>query len=105
MRPGKLSHRVVLEEPARVSDGGGGASITWSPVASLWAAIEPLGGREQARHESLEARLSHRITLRYRAGIRPDMRLRLDARIFTIQAVMNEQEKNRWLVCLCEEVL
>jgi len=104
-RPGKLRRRVVLEEPLRVSDGGGGADIAWSPVATLWAAIEPLSGHERPRYERLEARVSHKITLRFRAGLNPEMRLRLNTRIFNIRAVLNAEEKDRWLICLCEEIL
>jgi len=105
MRPGKLRNRVVLEEAARVSDGGGGAEVVWSPLASLWAAIEPVSGREQARYEGIEATLTHKITLRFREDVRPDMRLRLGARIFNIRAARNEGGQGRWLICLCEEII
>ncbi len=105
MRPGKLRCRMVLEEPVRLSDGGGGASISWSQIATPWAAIEPLSGNEHPRYEGIEATLSHKITLRFRPGITPYMRLRLDTRIFNILALRNEDEKGRWLICLCEEVI
>ncbi len=105
MRPGKLRRRVVVEEPVRVSDGGGGASLSWSQIANPWAAIEPLSGYERARYEGIEATLSHKITLRFRSGITPHMRLRLDTRIFNIHALRNEDEKDRWLICLCEEII
>jgi SPP1 family predicted phage head-tail adaptor len=105
MRAGKMRRRVVLEQPVRTSDGGGGASIAWSPLATLWAAIQPLSGHERPRFESLEATLSHKITVRFRSGISPDMRFRLDTRIFNIRVVRNEDERNRWLICLCEEIV
>lgn len=103
IRPGDLRHRVVLEEAARTPDGGGGAIEAWQEITTLWAAISPVSGQERARHEAVEATFTHIITLRYRPGVQPDMRLRKDSRIFNIRAIRNLKEANRWLQCLCEE--
>ena len=51
-RIGSLRHRVVLEAETRTPDGGGDASLGWSPVADLWAAIEPVAGNESIVAES-----------------------------------------------------
>jgi SPP1 family predicted phage head-tail adaptor len=102
---GDLRRRVVLEREQRSADGGGGASVGWQVVATVWAAVKPLSGREKDRYQSLEASLSHRITLRYRAGVSPDMRLRMGARLFDIRAVFSPDERRQWLICLCREIV
>jgi head-tail adaptor len=43
------------------------------------------------------------VTLRYRAGVQPDMRFRKGVRLFLIVTVVNSDERNRWLTCQCEE--
>jgi head-tail adaptor len=43
------------------------------------------------------------VSLRYRAGVVPAMRLRKGARIFQILAVIDVEERRRWLKCWCEE--
>ena len=47
--------------------------------------------------------VSHEIALRYLPGVVPAMRFRDDARVFHIVSVINVDERNRWLKCLCEE--
>jgi SPP1 family predicted phage head-tail adaptor len=98
-----LRHRLVLEEAQRVSDGGGGFTEDWVTVATLWAAIEPGGGGEGVESGRLAGRVTHEITLRYRAGVTPAMRLRQGTRVFHILAAIDEGERQHWLRCLCEE--
>ncbi len=100
---GDLRNRMVLEREQRSADGGGGAAVNWQFVATVWAAVKPLSGREKDRYHSLEATLSHRVVLRYRAGVSPGMRLRMGARLFDIHAVFSPDERRRWLFCLCRE--
>ena len=102
---GDLRRRVVLEREQRSDDGGGGATVAWQVVATVWAAIKPLSGREKDRYQGLEATLSHRVTLRYRTDVMPDMRLRMGGRVFDIRAVFSPDERRQWLICLCWEIV
>jgi SPP1 family predicted phage head-tail adaptor len=43
------------------------------------------------------------VVLRYRQGVVPAMRFRKATRIFHILAVIDVEERRRWLKCLCEE--
>lgn len=105
MRPaiGRLRHRLILESASRTPDGGGGAAETWTTVAQVWGRVEPTGGTEIADADGLAGRISHAITLRYRAGVTPAMRLVSGSRRFEIMAVIDIDERNRWLKCLCVE--
>lgn len=98
-----LRHRLVLEEATRTPDGAGGGVETWSTVAELWADLHPMSGREVSHAEQLSGRLTHRVIMRYRAGIVPAMRLRLGTRLFHIEAVRDLGERRRHLECLVEE--
>ena len=100
---GDLRHRLVLEEAQRVSDGAGGFTETWITLATVSAAIAPSGGSESVNSGRLAGRVSHQVTLRYRPGMTPAMRFRLGTRQFHILAVFDEDERKRWLQCLCEE--
>ncbi len=104
-RIGALRHRVVLETAIRSSDGGGGASVIWSPVAEIWAAIEPRAGSETVVGEATSGRISHQITVRHRNDIEPARRFRFGARVFDILAVLDIDERRRLLNCLCREEL
>ena len=100
---GDLRQRLMLERVSRVNDGGGGASESWAVVATLWAALMPLAGNEDLDADALSGSLTHEIWLRYRAGVVPDMRLRMGARIFDVRSVIDVEERGRWLRLLCEE--
>jgi SPP1 family predicted phage head-tail adaptor len=100
---GALRRRLTLEAPVRTEGEGGTAAIAWSPVAQVWAAVAPLAGRETVAADAVTGRVTHEVRLRFRDGVRPEMRFAAGSRMFEIRAVLDEDERRRWLVCLCEE--
>lgn len=104
-RIGALRHRLVLEAPVRTADGGGGATIAWTPAAEIWAGIEPITGSESVLAEGIAGRVSHEIVVRHQSGVEPAMRFRLGSRIFEIKAVLDVDERRRMLRCFCREEL
>jgi SPP1 family predicted phage head-tail adaptor len=101
--PSDLRHRLALEELQRVSDEGGGFAESWITVATLWCDFRPLAGLETVEADRVAGRVSHEVSLRYRPGVQPAMRFRKGARLFHILTVINVDERNHWLKCLCEE--
>ncbi|MCI0546838.1 MAG: phage head closure protein [Candidatus Rokubacteria bacterium] len=102
-RLSRLNRRLVLEAPERAEDGAGGADVTWSEVATLWAEVAPAGGREALRAEAVTAEATHRITIRRRRDVAPAMRFREGARHYDIVAVLPDYRERRWTVCLVRE--
>jgi SPP1 family predicted phage head-tail adaptor len=101
--PSDLRHRLALEELDRVSDGGGGFTETWVGAATLWCDLRPLAGSETVEADRLAGTVTHEVALRYRPGVVPAMRFRNGGRVFHIVSVINVDERDRWLKCLCEE--
>lgn len=104
----KLTHLLVLEAASRVPDGAGGFTSAWAEVCQHWAEITPGTGRQTAGEEVFLAQVPYRITLRAApvgnaARPRPEQRLRLGARIFTILAVAERDAEGRYLVCFSRE--
>ena len=99
---GAMRERLDLEQPIRTHDGGGGASVTWDVLATVWAAVRTLTGDERLRHDQVSGRLTHEVWIRHRAGVLPAMRFRDAARIYEIVAVIGTPDR-RHLQCLCEE--
>ncbi|WP_029075565.1 phage head closure protein [Kaistia adipata] len=102
--PGQLSSRVVLERPVRAADGAGGATVDWVEVATLWARIEPVAAGERFAADRLATRVSHRITLRFRADVAGGMRIRHRGRVLAVVAWRDPDEQRRFLVLDAEEV-
>jgi SPP1 family predicted phage head-tail adaptor len=95
---GRLRHRLTLEAPQTTADEIGGRSVSWSPIATIWAAIETATGNEIGAEGQTDARLFHRITIRHRGDIGPAMRLTKGTRVFEIVAVRDADGRQRFLV-------
>jgi SPP1 family predicted phage head-tail adaptor len=100
---GELRRRVRIERPVRVSDGGGGFTETWDLVAETWAAIWPRLVDETFALDRVAGRATHDMWIRYRTGIKPEMRVVYDNRIFDIRGVIDIEDRLRWLRCPLEE--
>ena len=104
----RLDRRMVLETPARVSDGAGGFALSWAVKGVLWAALTPGSGREAAGEEVLFAQTPYRIIVRgapVGAASRPkaEDRLRDGTRVFTLLAVTEADPRGQYLTCFARE--
>ena len=100
---GRLRHRMTIEQPVRAADEGGGATLTWSPLATVWAEVMARSGREIVSGDALAARSFYRVLMRYRADVDPTMRLIWHDRVLEILSVRDEHGTQHWLTCDCEE--
>jgi SPP1 family predicted phage head-tail adaptor len=103
MNPGKLNKRILLQRCVETEDGFGGGATSWVDVAYAWASIEPLEGREYYQAQQINSAITHKVRIRYRDGITPDMRFVYNGRTFHIDSVVNEREERRFLVIRCQE--
>ena len=104
MRSGRLRHRVTIQQPVVAVNGYGERITTWSTVATVWGAVEPLRGREFFDAEQVQAEVSHRVVLRYRSGLATTMRLLHLTRVLHIQAIIDVDERHRELQLMCREM-
>jgi SPP1 family predicted phage head-tail adaptor len=101
---GALRRRLVLEAPVATPDGLGGATHAFETVAAVWAQIEWLAGGERWRMGRAEQYATHRVTMRWRAGVEAGQRLLDGTRIFDVRAVADPDGGRRRLTCLVEEI-
>lgn len=69
MRAGRMRHQVVLQSPTGSRDSVGERTTTWTDVATVWANIRPLTGREQFLASQREASTSHIVEIRYSTDV------------------------------------
>lgn len=100
MDPGKLNHRITFQIQNLDSE-----EEEWNDIVTTWASINPISGREYYQAETINSDLTHKVRLRYRKGITPDMRILYKDRIFNIVSVINEYEKNAILQLMCRELI
>ena len=99
---GDLRHRVEIQQIARTSDGGGGAAITWTLVAEVWAAIWPRNANERFDLDRIAGRATHDIWIRARGDVKPEMRIRFGVRTFDIRGVIDVEDRGAWLKCVVQ---
>lgn len=108
MRAGLLDQRVTIEQPGESRDPDYGTMTkTWSPVATVWAAVEPLSGREYFTNQEPGAETMVRVRIRYSsavAAVSPKMRVLHGARVLQIQAVIEPRSAGEELQLMCVDL-
>lgn len=105
MQAGRLRHRVELQRATDAIDAYGEQTPTWRTLATVWAAVEPISGREYFLANQVNSEISARITLRHVPGVTltPKDRVKWGARLFDVQAVIDRDERHRELQLLVIE--
>lgn len=103
MRIGDLRHQITLQAPTRIADGMGGFTVAWVDMATVWAAIWPVSATEQIQAAQPVMTVSHRIRMRYLAGVKAAWRVKFGNRYFNIVSIVNPNERNQMLDLLCKE--
>jgi SPP1 family predicted phage head-tail adaptor len=101
---GNLNQRAMLLANTLTPDGGGGFSDNWEAFATVWVAVEPLGGSDAFGPDRLEARVRHRLTLRRRNDIAAGQRTQVGSRLFRIHTVFDQGPTAPLMTLLCEEL-
>lgn len=103
MKIGKLRHRVKIQAYTAGRDSFGGEEPVWTDVATVWASVTPVSGKEYFASAQVNAEISTKITMRYISGITPKMRVVFGNRVFEIISVLNFEERGIELNLMCKE--
>ena len=108
MKIGRLVHRIQVQRRSATLDGYGQEANTWTTIATVWANVRPIGGREKLRAMALESELTHEVTVRYSDALMPPTqadawRILYGSRIFNITAAMDVEEERHWIKFDCTE--
>lgn len=65
----RLRHRVIVQRGTEVEKPKGGYETTWAPVATLFAEVTGLNGRESVMDKVLQGISVYRIVIRWRGDL------------------------------------
>lgn len=101
--PGRLAHRVELQNQTISEDGVGGSVVNWTTLAFLWARVSPTrqSGRDVGDH--LGAEITHEVLIRHRDSVAVGNRFLFQNRELRILSCVDFEAESRFLTCLCEE--
>lgn len=103
IQAGRLRTRVDIQQTIRTPDRAGGFTQNWSTLTTVWAEILPLSGKEVFEQMKSQSNISHKVTIRYRAGVTGVMRLKVGGTLYLIRAILNPRNMNESLELYCEE--
>ncbi len=107
MHSQRLSHRVSFERPSTKQDGYGHRVPGWCAVATVWAAVRPVGSTERLAAAQMQSGQTHVVTTRYSAALaalRGECRLVYGSRTFNIVGLPRcINEAGQYLVFDCTE--
>jgi len=101
----RLRHRVTILRPPgpEDTDSYGEPLDDYVPVATVWAAIEPLRGREYFAAMSEHAEVTTRIRIRYRNDVDRTMLVQHGDTEFEILHIIYPEFNRRELQLMCKE--
>jgi SPP1 family predicted phage head-tail adaptor len=105
MEAGKLRHRVTIQTATSAQDATGYPVKTWGTLATVWAMVLPLQGRELVAAQQAQSESTVHIRTRYLSGVTTKDRILFGTRVYEINGIVNPGERNIELQFLCKEVL
>lgn len=102
-RVGDMRHRVTLQSRTLSRDDRGGATPTYADLATVWAAVEPVAGKEAWQAQQAQSNVTHVVTIRAYAGLTPRHRVKFGSRLLNIDSIANLEERGRYMELQCVE--
>ncbi|MCA3068117.1 MAG: phage head closure protein [Rhodocyclaceae bacterium] len=105
LQSGKLDKRVSIQQQSSTRDDLNQKVDTWTTLnnGAVWASVQPLRASEAISYDAKQMLLTHRVTIRFRSDVTPDMRLLFGSRILKIVSMRNPDERGELIELLCEE--
>ncbi|SRR5712692_935748 len=93
------------------SDSEGVSTEAWTDVDLIWVHIAPLSAQEIFQAAQTEEKITHDVTMRWRADVSAKMRFLFQPRsqdpqrVFLIHTLLDLDEAHRELDSRCEEIV
>lgn len=99
MQAGKLDSLVTIQQQTATQDDFGQTVETWTAVATVWAEVRDITGKEFVAAQATQNTVQTVITIRVRDGIKPSMRAVHGADVYNIEAVLRRKKDALMLMC------
>lgn len=100
---GALEHRVTLQQRVAGVNALGQATQSWAAIVDVWAAAEPLRGREFFAAGQTQSEVTARFTIRWRQGLTSAMRVVWRGQPYDVLAVIEPNGQRQLLELMCAQ--
>lgn len=104
MKIGDLRNRITLQKYIETTDEEGFSTQEWQDVATVWASVENLYGREYWQAATVQAENTVKFIIRYRKEIDNAMRINFQDKLHNIISIDNIKYKNEYIEIKAKEV-
>ena len=101
---GVMRQRLSLDAAVESTDESGALQTTWSSLGDIWGQIVPASSGDRFLADRQEETITHRILIRWRSEVQSGVRFRLGDRTFAVRSAFDPDERQRVLICRCEEI-
>ena len=101
---GEMRQRIALQAKS-ITKSEGIPLESWITVATVWAAVSDISGKEYFQAGAMQSEVTTRIRIRYQTGINSSMRVLYGSRVFQILSVIDKDERHRVIELMCKEVI
>lgn len=111
MEAGKLDRRITIQQATVTRGAGGGETRSWTTLATVWANVRPMSGREFVAGQRTGGgtttqqlgEVTTTFQIRYRSDVVEKMRISYDSKTYNIRAVLPSEDRKRFLTLACTE--
>jgi SPP1 family predicted phage head-tail adaptor len=104
MDAGILNRRIIIQQPSAAQDAYGQPVAGYTTLATVWAAVEPLSGRQLFAAKQAQSEVSVQVTIRYLATVTTAMQVVYGTHIYGIDAIIDYESRHESMVLLCKEI-
>lgn len=104
MDAGRLRERVTVQQAAESRNAIGETVLSWSTFAERWASVEGVSARESLAYGQQQIDVTHRVRLRYLAGLTQNMRIQWRGRTLEIISLLEHNNRSEHEM-LCQEAV
>lgn len=95
---GRLNRRITLERREEKVDSHGQNVVSYSPLATVFAAVEPVGGSKGFGQQQFVSTGDLRFTIRWRPDVTPLHRVVYDGVAYDVQSVAEDGKREALLI-------
>ena len=103
MASGRRRHRVTIQRPSNVNEGGV-MTVAWSDFVTLWAEKNDISGREFWQAEQANSKITTRWRINWMRGLNSHMRIVDGNDRYHIDYIIDRDGKRRELELMTERI-
>lgn len=96
MDAGKLRDRITIKRETNTPDGTGGYDRSWAELATVWANVTSLNGREAVLGQVLQGVSTFQLVVRHRTDIEPAMQILWGDRELNVHSAEDKAGTRQW---------